>query len=416
MSLVIPSALPLPLLSTLLDTLFTNFQPPTISLMSAPVLATVAAGLRSALVVDIGWSETLVTGIYEFREVQCTRSVRAMKLFGEAMFKLLADIVDPTRSEFGSDGKSDSKRNLPNLDECEEIAMRMAWCKPGKHVETRKMSRGLTPVEEEDELKASMKSLNISRDVDADSLVSIPLASSDLLRELHLPFSKLADPCEKALFATETLEEDLDDEDLPLHLLVYRSLLKLPVDIRSICMSRIVFVGGGSQIPGLKKRILDEVAYLIDTQKWDPVKGKAVDQYRSNSKLQLTKPRQPGPTEILEEQGVMETPVPAAALLEQEEDPIEQKLKNDAAKGKPPIESGRLRAVGSLGAWSGGSLLAQLKVPAISMVDREQWLQHGVAGASKAGDINVVVQHRQSMGPGAFKAGERSSWTLGLWG
>jgi len=278
------------------------------------------------------------------------------------------------------------------------------------------MSRGLTPVEEEDEMKSSMKSFNISGNADTDSLISIPLASNDLLRELRLPFSKLAEPCEKALFASETLVEDLDDEELPLHLLVYRSLLKLPVDIRSICMSRIVFVGGGSQIPGLKKRILDEVAYLIDTQKWDPVKGKAVDQYRCNPKLQRTKPRQPGPTEILEEQGVMETPVPSAALLKQEEDPIEKKLKHDAAKGKPPVESGRLRAVGSLGAWSGGSLLAQLKVPAISMVEREQWLQHGATGASRAGDINVVAQHRQSMGPSAFKAGERSSWTLGLWG
>ena len=386
--------------------------------MSAPVLTTVAAGLRSALVVDIGWAETVVTSVYEYREVQCTRSVRATKMFGEAMSKLLADDVGHTRSQHESmEKKADAnKKNMPSFEECEEVAIRMAWCKPGKYVEARKLSRELTPVDEEDELKASMRSLNVSGDSDAGSMISIPLGSIDPPRSILLPFSKLAGPCESALFAEGILTEDLDDEELPLHFLVYRSLLHLPVDIRSICMSRIVFVGGGSHIPGLRKRILDEVAYLIDEQKWDPVKGKAVNQYRSNPKLQRTKPRQPGPTEILEEQGVMETPIPSAALLEQEHDPIEEQLKKEAAKGKPPVESGHLKALDSLGAWSGGSLLSQLKVPAISMIEREQWLQHGAAGASKATEINVVAAHRQSLGPGALKSGDRSSWTLGLWG
>ena len=415
MSLAIPSTLPLPLLSTILDTLFTNFQPPTISLMSAPVLTTVAAGLRSALVVDIGWAETVVTAVYEYREVQCTRSVRGTKMLGEAFFKLLADAVDPTRSQNESEGKKvhGNTKNLPRFEECEEIAVRMAWCKPGKYIETKNLSRGLTPVKEEDELRFSMRTLNISGGVDADPMVSIPLNSIQPSRSLRLPFSKLAEPCESALLAAGVSTEDLDDEELPLHLLVYRNLLRLAVDIRSICMPRIVFVGGGSYIPGLRKRILDEVASLIDQQEWDPVKGKAVDQYWTNPKLQRTKSRQPGPTEILEEQGVMETPTPSAALLEQEHDPIEEQLKKEAANGKPPVESGHLRAVDSLGAWSGGSLLSQLKVPAVSIIEREQWLLHGAAGASKAGDINIVA-HRQSMGPGAFKAGDR--WTLGLWG
>lgn len=383
--------------------------------MLAPVLTTVAAGLRSALVVDIGWAETVVTAVYEYREVQCTRSVRATKMLGEASFKLLADAVDPTRSQNEYEGKKvdGNPKNLPRFEECEEIAVRMAWCKPGKYIETKKLSQGLTPVKEEDELRSSMRTLNISGDVDADPMVSIPLSSIQPPRSLRLPFSKLAEPCESALFAAGVSTEDLDDEELPLHLLVYRNLLRLPVDIRSICMSRIVFVGGGSYIPGLRKRILDEVASLIDQHEWDPVKGKAVDQYRTNPKLQRTKPRQPGPTEILEEQGVMETPTPSAALLEQEHDPIEEQMKKEAAKGKPLVESGHLRAVDSLGAWSGGSLLSQLKVPAVSMIEREQWLLHGAAGASKVGDINIVA-HRQSMGPGAFKAGDR--WTLGLWG
>ena len=66
-----------------------------------------------------------------------------------------------------------------------------------------------------------------------------------------------------------------------------------------------------------------------------------------------------------------------AAFIEQEEDPIEEQLKREANKGVKPEELGYIRSVESLGAWSGGSLTSQLKVPAVSIIDRDQWLQHG---------------------------------------
>lgn len=413
MLLAIPSTLPLPLLSTILDTLFANFQPPTISLMSAPVLTTVAAGLRSALVVDIGWAETVVTGVYEYREVQCTRSVRGMKMLGEATFKMLSEAIDL----IGTADKPQDEE-LPSFDECEEVLLRMGWCKPVKKLEQRSFDRGLTPVVEEDELRSSIRDVHISEKFDEDATITVPLKSTKPRRTLELSASDIAEPCENALFAIGTPEKELDDEELPLHLLVYRSLLQLPVDLRSVCMARVVFVGGGSRILGLKARVLDEVAALVDERGWDPVTGKAVEQLRSNSKLQRTRLRQDGPTEVLrldEKPGTATTP---AAHLEQESDPIEDVLKREASKGISPIEAGYLRAVESLGAWSGGSLLSQLKIPAISVVDREQWLQQGISGASKSGEISSSSQ-RQSMGPGVFNktgAGERSSWTLGLWG
>lgn len=416
MVLAIPSALPLPLLSAILDTMFTSFQSPTISLMSAPVLTTVAAGLRCALVVDIGWAETVVTSVYEYREVESHRSVRAMKLLGEATCLTLGKAVSPRLfEETGEESKEDKDRRdekisrLVSFEECEEVLTRMVWCKPGKSHQPE--DTGLTPVKEEDELGASMRSLHIGQE--ADVTITIPLRSTNPPKNLRIPFSELAGPCENALFAPDTPEEELDDEELPLHLLVYRSLLHLPVDVRTMCMSRIIFVGGGSHIPGLKRRVLDEVAGLIKQRDWDPVKGKAVEAYRNNSKLRRTRMRQPGPTEVLQD-GTSNLP---AALQKQEPDPIEGQLKREAKKGLPPIETGYLRAVESLGAWSGASLLSQLKIPAISIVDKDQWLQHGASGASRPSEVTVAAQ-RQSMGPGAFKsaAGDRSSWTLGLWG
>ena len=80
---------------------------------------------------------------------------------------------------------------------------------------------------------------------------------------------------------------------------------------------------------------------------------------------------------------------------------------------------GTLRAIDSLGPWCGASMTAQLKVPALAMVDRELWLQHGVAGASRPNDIDVKAQSRQSMGAGGLIRGQGaqpSNWTLGVWG
>ncbi|KUJ15501.1 actin-like ATPase domain-containing protein [Mollisia scopiformis] len=422
LSLAIPSTLPLPLLSTILDTLFNNFQPPTISLLSAPVLTTVAAGLRSALVVDIGWAETVVTAVYEYREVQCRRAVRGTKLLGEATYKVLAEAADlaeaMSKDKPADDKSEDDNKAHPSFEECEEIMARVLWCKAAKKDEPRRFDRGLTPVTEEDELRSSMRMMSISGQSDDDSTISIPLTSTEPPTTLKLQFADLAEPCDTALFATDTTETELDDEELPLHLLVYRSLLQLPVDVRSICMSRIVFVGGGSNILGLKGRVLDELAQLIDERSWDPVRGKAAEQYRNNPKLQRTKLRQNGPIEVLQQKDSNGILIIPAHIQKQEDDPIDEQLKREARKGLPDVESGNLRAVNSLGAWSGASLLSQMKVPAISIIDREQWLQHGAAGASKSTEIDLT-NRRQSMGPGAaFKsgAGDRSSWTLGLWG
>ena len=420
--MVLSSVLPIPLLSAVLDSLFTNFQPPNISLMSAPALSAVAAGLRSALVVDIGWAETVVTGVYEYREVQCTRSVRGSKLLAEDMFKMLAEANEPelSREDSGQTKSDEGIRQLISFEECEEVIARMAWCKPAKTYNSKAPVRGLTPVKEEDEFRSSVRSLTINEEADGDQIVSIPLSSTTPPRILRLPFSKLADPCESALFAFGRSAQDLDDEETPLHLLVYRSLLQLPVDLRSICMSRIVFVGGGSKVIGLKGRILGEVAALVDERGWDPVQGKAVEQFRNNSYLQRARSRQATtePAEVLQESENTSIPITnSAAFIDQESDPIEEQLRREANKRTKPVDRGNLRAIESLGAWSGGSLLSQLKIPAVSTIDREQWLQHGVAGASRTVEVSVGT-HRQSMGPASFKAGvgDRSSWTLGLWG
>lgn len=425
-ALSLPSALPLPLISAVLDTLFSNFQPPTISLMPGPVLTTVAAGLRAALVIDIGWTETLATAIYEYREVQCLRTIRACKFLGREMLKLLGNALDPTILQVHNKASEDQEelyQDMISFEECEDVVTRMAWCRPSSTDATFSDAlEGLPSVQEEDEIDAALQDLGIN---DTGSrLLQIPLTSTRPPTSVRLPFLSLAEPCEKALFADGIEAVDIDDEEQPLHLLVYNSLLNLPVDVRSVCMSRIVFTGGGSNIPGLKRRILDEVKALILDRDWNPVQGKAVEQLRINPKLGLNRSKQAnkGPVEVpnieLNSNSIAEGKSGRAAFEAQESDPIEDQIRREAKKLGLSDIKGTLRAVESMGSWSGASLLSQLKIPAVSIVEREQWQQHGVAGASKQGETATLNQ-RQSMGPAGLRAmagGERSSWTLGPWG
>jgi len=419
MALVLPSTLPLPLLSTILDTIFNHFQPPTISLLSAPVLTTVAAGLRAALVIDIGWFETVVTGIYEYREVLSHRSIRASKLLSKEMLKFLGKAVlsvTKQNPENATDMSEKAYRKMISFEECEEVVARMAWCTPSKKKRTTLNGpEALPKVDEEEEIESSIQRLDFS----GNDLVSIPLSSTQPPMTLNLPFSSLSKPCENAFFADGIQTVELDDEELPLHLLVYITLLHLPVDVRSICMSRIVFTGAVSNMPGLKNRIIDEIDSLLQERGWDPVQGAAIEELRNNEKIRThrSKRASSGPTAVAADEQTRHRPSIDPAVNEPELNPYEEKLQRELNKGARPSVQGTLRALESMGPWSGGSLLSQLKVPAVSIVDREQWLQHGISGATKQGETTSSDQ-RQSMGPAGLRAGqvERLNWTLGPWG
>jgi actin-related protein len=390
--------------------------------MSAPVLTTVAAGLRTALVVDIGWAETVVTSIYEYREVQCRRSIRATKLLAQEMSRVVWTALRQKRQQKDVAPYRDETvyQDAISFEECEEIVARLGWCKPSnEEPEFMDALEGLPPVREE-EVETTLNSLDISND--GGDMISVPFSSSSPPITLQLPFSVFAEPCERAFFADGIDTIELDDEELPLHLLIYRSLLYLPLDVRSVCMARVIFTGGGSNIAGLKSRIVNEVSSLIQARGWNPVRGKAVEQLQASIRKHSNRSRQSngGPTEALQSNSANTEDFRVegqAAFEPQEADPIEEQIRREARKGDRKTVQGTLRAVESLGAWGGGSLLSIFKVPAVSLVEREQWLQHGVASASKQGELPTTNQ-RQSIGTSGLRAGpgDRFSWTLGPWG
>jgi actin-related protein len=395
---------------------------PLVSLFSSSVVSAVGAGVRSALVVDLGWNETTVTSVYEYREVRCTRSVRGGKLLLEELHRTLRDVINQEQG-YGlraSDRKDDPSQRVISFAECEDIACRLLWCRPSQEssVETPSSS-GLPTVQEQDE-----SDVMASHGHGQAHAVKVPLSSSYPLTSLDVPSQRLADVCERTFLEQQCSPASFDDHELPLHLLVYKHLLQLPMDVRAVCMPRIIFTGGCSKILGLKRRVFDEIQALVRERGWNPVQGNGVQQLKANQKLHRHGSRQAGQGPIgvslqtdngEEQDGVWHD----AANAVPEADYIEEQLKK-SSKGSGSKVHGVLRCIDSLGAWGGGSLVCQLKIVAMSNIDRDLWLQHGVNGASKASDVDVKTQQRQSMGPGGLMrgaaGGSQANWTLGTWG
>ena len=399
--LVLPSVMPYQLLNTVLSTLFQNSpSPPSITLLPPPALATAAAGCRSSLMVDIGWRETVITAVYEYREVQQSRTTRAMRLVTLEMAKILE-----RRDHLAAADTAQAEAGAPrgkvaiDLEQAEEITSRLAWCKS-----LREVKGNGVPAE--------------------DTAISIPSPSSPR-RGLQVPLSVLAGPVEDT-FLSEANARELDDDEQPLHLLVYKSLLSLPADVRTLCMSRIIFTGGGSNIPGLKTRLLDEVAAIVEDRGWDKAYGRAAAARRKRLRekreqlaaIEQNEASLEGATNSL---GTHDTTMakPPTAKVPPHLDPrlpdaTEEEIRQRYPRDLKPVVSGVVRGVETLGAWAGASLLATLRMKGIVEIEKETFVQYGLSGARKdAAEVSAASQ--KGFGPVASKAGERPGWKLGAW-
>ncbi|TWU75671.1 hypothetical protein ED733_007310 [Metarhizium rileyi] len=405
--LVLDSAVPLPLLSAVLDTLFTNFQTPTISLMSTPTMVAMGAGVRSALVVNMGWNETVVTSVYEYREVKSSRTVRGGRSLNDALYKLLHALI-PTAED-----DDESEDRAVTFEECEDIMCRLMWCRPSAFKSSQRQSAQLDTVEEQDEIEGESSQ--------PSGIAEVPLRSAKPPLTIHIPFNKLADVCDDSFFDPSAARSTFDDHEIPLHLLAYKHLLQLPLDVRAVCMSRIIFTGGCSNILGVKERIMDEITSIVERRGWEPVFGKGVETLRSSHRSHRTPSLQ---RSSISSVGTSESGGDdsdglrsESGTIDSQEDQVEAKITRNR-----PIRhqfQGHLRAIHSLGAWTGASLTCHLKIPALATVDRELWQQQGANGASRPSDIDVKNQQRQSVGAGGLIRGSGShqaNWTLGVWG
>lgn len=407
--LLLPSVIPHQLLSNIIFTLFHNFAYGSISLLCTSIACVLGAGCRSGLVVDIGWSETVITSVCEYRETSLWRTTRAMKFLSKQMGNMLfrQEFCNNLTSSIELDLDTDDKANASIngcFEGCEEITTRMAWCPAvGELGQT-------SPVNED--VTIAVSNLSINQDEDSktgahsieDPLTSItsPFPPHHIIQ---IPFSSLAKPVETAFFAPASTVHDIDIHEQPLHRLIYKALLLLSPDIRSVCMSRIIIVGGGSNIPGLKSRLLEEVSNLVKDRGWDPIYGKAADERRRRIK------------EVSAHRRVCSLPDDSAAHAPQDQDSIGETLRKEQNKFMKSTISGVIRGVETLGAWAGGSLTADLKIQSIVEIDKDYFTQHGLAGAKRDTESSVVPQQQSGYGAGISRTGlsQKTGWTLGGW-
>lgn len=364
MVLVVPSLLPHPVLAMVLQTIFERWAYPSITLLPVPATTLIAAGLRSGVVVDIDWEETVVTVVYEYREVKSYRTTRAMKLVTKnvaAWVKKSLQIEDRFDLEF-----------------IEEVLRRM-----GEYVCLGDYS------EEQDQ-----ESL-------PDDDVMIDWPTDKFSRPLLLSRREMRAQIVESLLGNDG-EVYPDDEELPLQRVIHRALLGVPSDIRGICISRMVFTGDGSENKALVSLVLKSFIKLLETRGWTSVQGRKLKAKRA-ALAELAQGR--APADAKHDDSVL-----SEALL------AEERHLREKAKHAQLVMHGTVRQIESLGPWSGASLMTALKVKSLVEVQRDRFLTQGLGGAVRELDVSVVPQQGRGPLTSRSKAGERTSWTLSGWG
>lgn len=358
--LVVSPQLPRPFLELALSALFGVLQASTITILASDVMTVVAAGLRSGLVVDIGWSETSVSAVYEYREVLQSRTVRASRILSRDYANILGEDNELT------------------LEEAEDLCGRLGWC------------RDREPSDE------AMKF--------AEDVIEVDVLGGTF----KVSRAALSLPTERTLFATHTKLNELDDHDLPIHLLAFNALLRLPVDVRKSCMSRIIVTGGASHIPGLKTRLLQELRHLVSNRGWNPIKnyGSAIRLPRRRADIMTERPVNVPPrpnVKYSENTSAPPQDLPSlipANLASQERDEVIAKIEARNGSKNKPVE-GVLRGVQSLGPWAGASLTTSLRVRGVAEIEREKFMSVGLTG---------ILAKTPTSAAGRVPSGSMSTW------
>lgn len=417
--LPLPPLLPTILIKTITNTIFTQFHPPTITYFSAPVLCTVSAGLRSALVIDIGWHETVITPIYELRVIGgLVGAAGRTKRAGKLLRKKTGEILENLLVEKGIEGKKLQENHV------EELVHRVVWC---ENYEVRKQERELWRKADRSKspipgtsLPGTHASTKPIFSPAGPATMLIPLITTDSHKPLsiNIPLSTLSLPVEHAFFEATTSNDSYDgydgdepdQDELPLPQLLYKSLLACHIDVRAACLSRIVIVGGPSNIPGLKKRIIDELHALVqENGGWNTVKitQSARVRRRGASPTVVTegedeRPPPPPPKDDVP------PPLPPPKFLDEPlklspAEPAKEDVKGESAEEntnifgshnrirkykeleerenpKPSQPPGFIQGVKSLGTWAGGSIVAGARVRGICEVERDKFLSAVASG------------------------------------
>ncbi|KAK5276879.1 hypothetical protein LTR16_010566, partial [Cryomyces antarcticus] len=144
-------------------------------------------------------------------------------------------------------------------------------------------------------------------------------------------------------------------------------------------------------LPGLKSRVISEVAALVREREWDPVQSygsvsmKLPRRHRSNHPANEDGDEPPDIAQSPQRSATLDAPltslpVPVPASQQpQEPDPILGKLYH-RSHSNADSRSPTIRGVETLGAWAGASLIASLRVKGVVEIEKNEFVKNGLRG------------------------------------
>ncbi|RPA83553.1 actin-like ATPase domain-containing protein [Ascobolus immersus RN42] len=351
--LPVPAAFPTKRLRSITKVLLAQFGAPSVTFFPSSVFAVAGAGVRSGLVVDIGWYETIVEGVYELRPVKGGKLVGRSRRAGSMLRDNMRDLIHEMKEYQERDTNGKLVRQRIDDDELDEIVARGCWC--------RTKGEGAIDDGEEDDL---------------DQSYTIPLPDSSPKAPVEIMFDRLSLPVESTFFRPlESLNGPADVEDdptLPQH--IYDTLLSLPIDVRAACLNKIIFVGETASVPGLQTRVIHELHDIIRRNGWKKVKKHVVKKHGTGAGQRRNSGR-PGTARSFNS-GFLDQARQRRESMVVVEDDSGGESTGEAAKEKTK-PAGALRVIKSFGVWTGGSLLASAKVQGKYEVEREAFARSG---------------------------------------
>ncbi|KPM06908.1 actin-related protein 10-like protein [Sarcoptes scabiei] len=226
----------------LANILFKSLDVPSVIMVPSHVVSMATLGIRTALVVDIGYQEAISIPVFE--GVTLLDAVQFAPLGGKSLHRRIMDELIQ-RKAFYKENETVKilKEEILNESILEDIKFKTCF------VTTRE--RGSLLAQQKLD-KSSVQTEEIACKItDPPRSIKYPFGGSQIL---HIPGSLRESVCE-LLF-------EMYGEEHTLPTLILDSILKCPLDCRKVLASNVVLIGGTSMIPGLKIRLLSEIEYL----------------------------------------------------------------------------------------------------------------------------------------------------------
>ncbi|XP_070787756.1 actin-related protein 10 [Pituophis catenifer annectens] len=232
---------------TLTKVLFKYFEVPSVLFAPSHLMSLLTLGINSAMVLDCGYTESLVLPIYE--GIPVLSCWGALPLGGKAIHKELEyQLLEQSTVDTGAIKGQSLALVMGSVPEdiVEDIKVRTCFVSD--------LQRGLKIQAAKFDMNDSAERPTPPPDVD------YPLDGKKIL---HINGS-IRDSVVEVLFVQ-------DNEEKSVATLILDSLMECPIDTRKQLAENLIVIGGTAMLPGFLHRLMAEIRYLVEKPKYKEI-------------------------------------------------------------------------------------------------------------------------------------------------